>query len=137
MPVSTHECFSLHFSSPVGSVGQRTYAGTPQGPLLTSKGTKGAAQVVLHTDLVPLQIFTGWVVTILFACAICSLFVALGVNSPNRHSIDQINDAQEVRSTYKHRMRSSVRTVCSPAARSHLLPGLACCCLLLWCLVSC
>jgi sodium-dependent phosphate transporter len=42
-----------------------------------------------------LRIFTGWVVTILFACAICSLFVALGVNSPNRHSIDQINDAQE------------------------------------------
>ena len=36
-------------------------------------------------------------VTILFACAICSLFVALGVNSPNRQSIDQINAAQAVR----------------------------------------
>ena len=35
-------------------------------------------------------------VTILFACAICSLFVALGVNSPNRQSIDQINAAQTV-----------------------------------------
>ena len=44
-----------------------------------------------------LQIFTGWVVTILFACALCSLFVALGVNSPSRYSIDQIIDAQQVR----------------------------------------
>lgn len=41
------------------------------------------------------KIFTGWVLTLLFACAICSLFVALGVNSPNRQSIDQIIDAQE------------------------------------------
>jgi hypothetical protein len=45
----------------------------------------------------PAQIFTGWVVTILFACALCSLFVALGVNSPSRYSIDQIIDAQQVR----------------------------------------
>jgi hypothetical protein len=44
-----------------------------------------------------LQIFSGWVLTILFACAICSLFVALGVNSPSRYSIDQIIDAQNVR----------------------------------------
>ena len=43
-----------------------------------------------------LQIFTGWVITILFACGICALLVALGVNSPNRQSIDQIIDAQEV-----------------------------------------
>ena len=49
-----------------------------------------------------LQIFTGWVLTLLFACAICSLFVALGVNSPNRQSIDQIIDAQEVRSQLIH-----------------------------------
>ena len=47
--------------------------------------------------LLHVQIFTGWVVTILFACALCSLFVALGVNSPSRYSIDQIIDAQQVR----------------------------------------
>lgn len=47
--------------------------------------------------VLPLQIFSGWVITILFACGICSLFVALGVNSPSRYSIDQINDAQSVR----------------------------------------
>ena len=44
-----------------------------------------------------MQIFTGWVLTLLFACAISSLFVALGVNSPSRYSIDQIIDAQNVR----------------------------------------
>jgi hypothetical protein len=44
-----------------------------------------------------LQIFTGWVITLLFACGLCALFVALGVNSPNRQSIDQIISAQEVR----------------------------------------
>jgi sodium-dependent phosphate transporter len=42
-----------------------------------------------------LRIFSGWVITILFACGICSLFVALGVNSPSRYSVDQIIDAQQ------------------------------------------
>ena len=50
----------------------------------------------LMPSVLPLQIFSGWVITILFACGICSLFVALGVNSPSRYSIDQINDAQQV-----------------------------------------
>jgi sodium-dependent phosphate transporter len=44
---------------------------------------------------VVLKIFSGWVITIALACAISALFVALGVNSPNRQSIDQIIDAQE------------------------------------------
>jgi hypothetical protein len=57
-----------------------------------------------------LQIFTGWVLTLLLACAICSLFVALGVNSPNRQSIDQIIDAQEVRT------RLPACLACLPAA---------------------
>ena len=43
-----------------------------------------------------LQIFSGWVVTILFACGICSLFVALGVNSPNRRQVDDVIAAQTV-----------------------------------------
>ena len=46
--------------------------------------------------LVPVQIFSGWVLTLLFACAIASLFTALGVNSPNRQQTDQINNAQQV-----------------------------------------
>ena len=44
------------------------------------------------------QIFTGWVITILFACGVCSLLVALGVNSPSRYQSDQINYMQNVRS---------------------------------------
>jgi hypothetical protein len=43
-----------------------------------------------------MQIFTGWVITIAVACAIGSLLTALGVNSPNRQSIDQIIGANEV-----------------------------------------
>ena len=50
-------------------------------------------------------------ITILFACALCSLFVALGVNSPNRQSIDQINNAQQV----------------APCARSPAVCACACC----------
>ena len=42
------------------------------------------------------QIFTGWVITIGMACALGALFTALGVNSPNRQSIDQIIGANEV-----------------------------------------
>ena len=69
---------------------------------LVRPGTPTPCRLCCQTNAQPgavsllVQIFTGWVITILFACGICSLFVALGVNSPSRYSIDQIIDAQNV-----------------------------------------
>lgn len=48
-----------------------------------------------------MQIFAGWVITIVFACGICALFVALGVNSPNRRQTDDVITAQNVSHSVK------------------------------------
>jgi sodium-dependent phosphate transporter len=42
-----------------------------------------------------LKIFTGWVLTLLFACGIAALLTALGVNSPNRDSLDDVLYARQ------------------------------------------
>jgi sodium-dependent phosphate transporter len=94
--------FARGFSAEFGTAITVAIASRYGLPVSTTQTITGALIAIGLTEglkgvnwWVVLRIFTGWVVTIGLACAIGSLFTALGVNSPNRQSIDQIIGANE------------------------------------------